>query len=195
MDNNVRYYERHCDEFFEATAYLDWAPLRKPFLGKIPPGGRILDAGCGSGRDALAFLRAGYQVTAYDACPALALRAREFTGLNVHIMTHDQVCWDGEFDGLWCYASLLHVHHDQMQETFQTLARTLKSGGVWYMSFKHGRGERRRADRIFSDHTAESLATLLRQVEGLCDVDIWVASDTRPGRESEKWTNAIVCKV
>ncbi len=41
--------------------------LYRPFLELVPGDGRILDAGCGSGRDTKAFLERGYQVTAIDA--------------------------------------------------------------------------------------------------------------------------------
>jgi ubiquinone/menaquinone biosynthesis C-methylase UbiE len=41
------------------------APLYTRFLARIPAGGHILDAGCGSGRDALAFRKLGYAVTAF----------------------------------------------------------------------------------------------------------------------------------
>src|SRR5712664_51562 len=42
--------------------------------GRIAPGMRILDAGCGSGRNLVYFLREGYQVFATDSDPS-AIRA------------------------------------------------------------------------------------------------------------------------
>jgi hypothetical protein len=49
--------------------------LYKPFLSLLPPGGHILDAGCGSGRDALEFKRWGF---AFElALKSLRLDARE----------------------------------------------------------------------------------------------------------------------
>jgi len=47
-------------EFCERTASVDMSELYAPFLREMPAGGRILDAGCGSGRDSLAFLRKVY---------------------------------------------------------------------------------------------------------------------------------------
>lgn len=63
MDSTLTYYDQFGREFAEATAGVDIAELQRRFLGYLPPGGRIRDAGCGSGRDSLAFARLGYEVT------------------------------------------------------------------------------------------------------------------------------------
>ena len=53
---NIDYYEQNAEEFFASTVLVDMATLHSRFfLAKIPSGGHILDAGCGSGRDAKAF--------------------------------------------------------------------------------------------------------------------------------------------
>lgn len=51
---------------------MDMGPLYEPFLALVRSGGRVLDAGCGSGRDACAFSRRGFAVTAFHASPELA---------------------------------------------------------------------------------------------------------------------------
>jgi ubiquinone/menaquinone biosynthesis C-methylase UbiE len=62
------------------TAGLDLEPLYQRFLRHVRPGGRILDAGCGPGRDALAFADRGYEVVAFDASEAMVRLARERVG-------------------------------------------------------------------------------------------------------------------
>ena len=71
-DINVRYYDRNTDGFIERTVGVDMSSLYAPFLEYVPKGGAILDAGCGSGRDAKAFLDLGYTVTAFDASKTMA---------------------------------------------------------------------------------------------------------------------------
>ncbi len=56
MDENTRYYREYAAEFFENTVGVDMAEIRARFSALLPPGARILDAGCGSGRDAKAFV-------------------------------------------------------------------------------------------------------------------------------------------
>src|SRR3712207_7267921 len=50
------------------------------FLRRVRPGGRILDAGCGTGRDALAFVQRGFEVVAFDASAEMV--DRKSTRLN-----------------------------------------------------------------------------------------------------------------
>ena len=59
-------------ELFITTVGVNAQALYDHFLPLIPNGGRILDAGCGSGRDAKAFKDRGYIITAFDACAPLA---------------------------------------------------------------------------------------------------------------------------
>nr|QQZ48807.1 class I SAM-dependent methyltransferase [Phenylobacterium glaciei] len=69
----------------------------------------MLDAGCGSGRDALAFRGLGFQVTAFDGSSRMVEMAQAHTGLKVLHMDFSQVAWVAAFDGIWSCASLLHV--------------------------------------------------------------------------------------
>ena len=51
----VEFYRKNSQSFTESTLNVDMSPLYQRFLPNIPAGGHILDAGCGSGRDALHF--------------------------------------------------------------------------------------------------------------------------------------------
>ena len=55
-DSTSKYYEERAEEYLARTANVEMGSVYEPFLAHIPSGGRILDAGCGPGRDALAFL-------------------------------------------------------------------------------------------------------------------------------------------
>lgn len=96
----VAYYEAHAQTFFDGTVNLDLSALHQRFLAHLPTGGHILDAGCGSGRDARAFLDHGYTVTAFDAAPALAELASVHCGLPVHVLRLEEMDWQARFDGI-----------------------------------------------------------------------------------------------
>jgi SAM-dependent methyltransferase len=101
MVDNQRFYRKNAQHFFERTAYLKVESLYQDFLPLLPAGGRILDAGCGSGRDTKAFAERGYQMTAFDATPELVELARQFTGLPIRLLRFqemDYVVASGEFD-------------------------------------------------------------------------------------------------
>lgn len=79
----INYYQQNADSFVASTVAVDMTSLYAPFIGAIEPNGLILDAGCGSGRDAKAFADMGYRVEAFDASPAMVERAAQHSGLAV----------------------------------------------------------------------------------------------------------------
>jgi hypothetical protein len=50
--------------------------------------------------------------------------------------------WIEQFDGIWACASPLHVPRLELPPRMTRLAKALKPGGVMYVSFKYGLGER-----------------------------------------------------
>lgn len=189
----LNYYQNNAQTFFDGTVNVDMSSLYETFTRSLAPSARVLDAGCGSGRDAKAFMEMGYQVEAFDASSALVEMARAHTGLPVQLMTFADVAWKAEFDGIWCCASLLHIPAVELPGVMQKLADALKAGGVWYVSFKYGNGEREVDGRRFTDMDEMGLR---RMVEAVSDIEIqalWTTRDARPGRD-EVWLNGILLK-
>jgi len=139
---NPGYYTQHAEAYAHTTRTVDMAPLYARFLPHVPAGGLILDAGCGSGRDALAFLQQGYAVEAFDASPELAQLASQHAGIPVKVMRFQDVDDTARFDAIWACASLLHVPQAELPQVLGQLWHSLKPGGVFYLSFKLGEGER-----------------------------------------------------
>ena len=187
------YYERNAKDFYASTVAVDMSEFRARFLELIPPGGRVLDAGCGSGRDSAAFLDAGLDVSAFDASPSLAKLASELTGLDVRVCGFSDIHDLEAFDGVWACASLLHVSRGELPEVLGRLVRSLRSGGAFYASFKQGEGSRESGGREFTDLTLERLKSLV-VAAGLVMHRAWRTEDVRPGREGEYWVNALARK-
>lgn len=188
------YYNENAAEYFASTVNVDMHALRERFLTHLPARGHILDAGCGSGRDSLAFLNAGYRVTAFDAAPKMAALAEERIGQSVEVLRFQDVTWSNTFDGIWACASLLHVPRSELPDALQRLERALKPGGILYVSFKYGDGEREAGGRRFTDLDETGLATLLERVSGLRRLEQWITGDQRRGRAHEPWFNALLVK-
>lgn len=186
---SISYYDANAEAYFSDTVYADVSGLRERFLAHVPPRGHILDAGCGSGRDARVFAEAGYQITAFDASAEMVKRAAAYTGLAVTQMTFDDMAWVDEFDGIWACATLLHVPRDKLSSTFARFARALRRGGVWYLSVKHGTDDRVVGARTFTDMTEQETRDRLEGV-GLSVIDLWVTDDVRPGR-ADRWVNTV----
>ena len=190
VERTLDYYDSHAEEFIERTANVSMEHLYEPFLALVPQGGRILDAGCGSGRDAAEFARRGYEVVAFDGSAEMARLASERTGLTVLHLTFDQIDWREEFDGVWACASLLHLPSPQLQTALNRMIGGLRRGGVLYVSLKEGHFEGMREERWFTDSTAAGLRRLLADTNALDVIRIWETVDARPGNATT-WVNAL----
>lgn len=186
------YYGQHAQAYAASTRHVDMAPLYARFLPHVPAVGRILDAGCGSGRDALAFLQRGYAVEAFDASPELAQLASQHTGIPVKVMRFQELEDTARFDAIWACASLLHVPAHEQAQAWARLWQALQAGGVIYASYKLGQGERvDEAGRAFTDADEQRLSEWLGPLPNVSRVDTWLSTDQRPG-QAQTWLNALV---
>jgi protein-L-isoaspartate O-methyltransferase/DNA-binding transcriptional regulator YiaG len=187
MDTDA-WYTANARAFIEATAHLDMSTLHGPFLSLLPPGAAILDVGCGSGRDSLAFLQQGFRVVPLEPCEALAAQAETLLRQPVGRQRVQELEETEAFDGIWACASLLHVPASETTEVLARLARALKPGGVLYTSYKLGQGERE-AERFFHDQNEDSLRALLEGAS-LTVLNLWLTDDAR-GDHGQRWVNAL----
>lgn len=194
----TEFYDANARAFISTTRDVDMSGMQRRFLGALPivagNTARILDAGSGSGRDALAFRLLGYQVEAFDASPAMVAATQDHAGVPVRQMRFEDFAWEHPFEGIWACASLLHVAEAEMPEVIDRLATHLVPGGALYLSFKLGTGERFKDGRRFTDMTEDRLAPLLDRCGAFGQPDIWQSQDRRPDRASEMWVNAVVTK-
>jgi SAM-dependent methyltransferase len=191
----IDYYTRYAAKYCRETVGLKLTHLYKPFLAYIPNGGKILDAGCGSGRDSLHFKRLGYLVTAFDACEALVNYSSKLLSQPVFHLTFQQLSFRDEFDGVWACASLIHVSREEMGSVMKRLSSTLKRNGVMYASFKVGVGEGLAGGRLFNNFDESGFSDLLSQHPSLSLIRCWRTQDVRDNRRNEMWLNALVKKV
>lgn len=194
MTHTLDYYNRNAETFFQTTADVDMTPLYERFIKLVGKEGHILDAGCGSGRDARAFKQMGYQVSAFDASVKLAQLAQTHAGITVDVLSFTDFCAVNQFDGIWACASLLHLRQSELPDAFARLWRGLKPGGVLYVSFKLGDGERVHGERFFTDMNGETLRGLLHALPGVDHRETWITEDRRPDR-CEHWINGLFTKT
>ncbi len=189
-----KYYKEEADKYIKDTADLDMSALHEKFRAHLPDDGSVLDAGCGSGRDSLAFKKLGYDVYAFDVSEAMVEATKKLAGVNVDKMSFQDMKYDRKFDGIWACASLLHVPRKELSSVFNTLSDCLEDGGVIYASFKYGDSERTKDGRYFNDLNEELLEKFVAHASHLEVIDTYVTGDIRPGRENEKWLNALIIK-
>jgi len=188
------YYETQARSFFDRTVSKEMEPHRKRFLDHLSKGARILDAGCGSGRDTLAFLEAGYPVVAFGASQELVRLSSELTRQKTLQLRFQEIDFSNEFDGVWANASLLHVPYSEFRAVLQRLHTALTPGGVLYASFKKGDQFRNAGGREFYDQNDQTLSPL---IERLFKFETsWSSEDLGGGASPEKlWYHVILKKV
>ena len=189
-EKTIEYYNINAAEFASGTENADMQECRERFCRYLSPGQKILDAGCGSGRDILAFQKAGYEVDAFDASARLCEIASEKTGIRVRQLRFEEVEGQNQYHGIWACASLLHVAAENFSDVLKRLCRLLKPEGILYASFKYGRGERVKDGRYFLDLDEQECRRKLESA-GFEVREIFITNDVRPGRDEEKWVNAI----
>ncbi|ENX60461.1 MULTISPECIES: class I SAM-dependent methyltransferase [Acinetobacter] len=186
----IDYYNIHSDQFAKSTFNVDMESLYHPFLAHLPSTARILDLGCGSGRDSLAFKKKGYEVDAWDYSEELVKKAHELTGINVRHQSFYDLDDVERYNGIWACASLLHCERDRLAEVLQKILCALKPNGVIYMSFKYGDSDRDKDGRKFTDLDENQADALLEQFDNVQQIKQWVTLDQRPDRQ-EKWLNLL----
>lgn len=190
----LNYYNQNATQFCQNTVSVDFTATQTSFLSRLPAAARILDFGCGSGRDTKAFLEQGYRVDAIDGSSELCKLASEYTGIQVRHMYFQDLSAISEYDGIWACSSILHLTREELSKVMRKLITALKPNGIIYTSFKYGTFEGERNGRYFIDMTEETFADFIRDRKELQTEEEWVSSDVRPGRSAEKWLNLILRK-
>jgi SAM-dependent methyltransferase len=112
-----------------------------------PPGGRILDLGCGRGRHAVPLARRGYVVTGVDLSETMLRLARErvaWEDLRVEWVREDMRTFRRPeiFDlCLSLFTSFGYFSDEENQEVLENVARSLKEGGRFLLDLRNaGKG-------------------------------------------------------
>lgn len=195
MDKTIEYYNQNADMFAQGTRLVDFTVVQERFAKMLPVGSRILDFGCGSGRDTKYFLEKGYQVAATDGSAELCRLAGSFTGIKVKEMLFQELDEIGVYDGIWACSSILHLPKQELLPVIRKMCDALKDNGVIYTSFKYGDFEGERNGRYFTDFTEDTFDKFIKVIQELTIEEEWITSDVRPGRGEEKWLNLILRKI
>lgn len=194
-DNTLAYYNQNVLNFICTTQSVDFHEIQELFLSYLPEKPKILDLGCGSGRDAKYFLNHGCDVVAVDGSEEICKVASKYIGISVKQMLFQDLNEKNTYDGIWACASVLHLSKIELPDILQRVREALKQDGIIYTSFKYGIFEGLRNGRYFTDLTEHSFSKVLREIKGLDIEKMWLTEDARESRGGEQWLNIILRKV
>jgi SAM-dependent methyltransferase len=199
----IRAYDDHAPDYRDAPADLPPAIATAVgrFVGRVPAGGRVLEIGSGTGRDALALEQAGLSVRRTDITPAFVelLRGGGHQADQVDPLRDDladPAAPDAAYDGVWANASLLHVDRDELPTVLARLAQATRPGGELFMSVKEGDGE---DWSIHGNVTAPRFFTFWRDepLRSMVEAAGWSVREIvrARGHDSEQWLGVMAARA
>lgn len=146
MTNTAEYYEQNAHELSLRYESASLETLHRLINATFTPGARLLEVGCGSGRDAARVLAAGYNLIALDGSQNLLCEAEklhpELSGRLVYLRLPAQLPFaDSDFAGFLSIACLMHFTDTELNTILGELARVVKKSGSGIISVPAGRGD------------------------------------------------------
>ena len=195
----VKYYSNNA-EAIAARYESVTSSLSNSFKDAFRPRSKLLDIGCGSGRDLALLAPLGHDCFGVDATP-------EFVALSqsLHPELQGKVLeatlpnlsppFGGEFDGILCSAVLMHIPVVELTATATSIKSCLKANGRLLYSVPSKRldvvTENRDANgRLFIPDQSDRLQTIFEQI-GFSLISKWASSDSL-GRDSVEWVSVLM---
>lgn len=128
-----------------------------------------------------------------DGSKKICEKAEKLIKQEVLCIRFEELQFRQEFDGIWACASLLHVAYIEVNGILKRFWNALKEDGIFYASFKYGKGMRIDKGRLFYDYEETVLENLMINNHFLVE-NIFLTQDVRKSRENEQWINVLAKK-
>lgn len=130
-----KFWNRKHEGYRKGTNWANELPLFAEMCVKnyFPKTGKLLEIGCGQGRDAAFFASQGYDVTATDISDEAIKYAKEIAKVKfVQLDTAEGLPFEDEsFDVVYSYLALHYFDHETTKAIFADIHRVLKPGGIF----------------------------------------------------------------
>jgi len=172
MDETSRKVQAAYDEIAGEYARRNRGPMPEDLrrmagllLERMPPCGRLLDLGCGPGRDLAWFAEHGRNAIGVDLSTGMLAQARQDTACPLAQMDMRRLGFPAAiFDAIWCCASLLHLPKAQAPVTLAEMHRMLSPGGLLVIEVQQGSEEKWEdffGERFFARYQMDEMKALL----------------------------------
>jgi len=140
----LAHYNEHAESFWKGTREHDVSQNRDALLKQLRGAGpfRLLDFGCGPGRDLKIFRDLGHEAIGLEGAERFVELARDYSGCVVWQQDFVKLDLPPEFfDGIFANASLFHVPSQELPRVLRELRAALKPAGVLFGSNPRGDNE------------------------------------------------------
>jgi SAM-dependent methyltransferase len=186
-------YQQVAEDFRHGTRDHDVSQNIEALLRHLqgPAPWRILDFGCGPGRDLQTFTQLGHIAVGLDGTERFAEMARADSGCEVWHQDFLQLDLPAErFDGIFANASLFHVPSQELPRVLRELWATLKPGGALFSSNPRGNNQEGwKGQRYGAYHDLESWRALL-SAAGFSELEHYYRPEGLP-RDQQPWLASV----
>jgi SAM-dependent methyltransferase len=190
-------YDARAESFWEGTRDHDVSQNHAALLRAIEGAGphRILDFGCGPGRDLAYFHSLGHHAVGLDGAANFVAMARRFTSCEVLHQDFLKLSLGGrQFDGIFANASLFHVPTSEIGRVLRELRGALAPRGVLFSSNPRGTDtEGFSGERFGAFHTIEAWRAFVTAA-GFEEIEHYYRPQGRP-RADQPWLASVWRKV
>lgn len=188
--STLDYYNENAINYYNKTIDADMSIQYELFKKYLKPNSKILDFGCGSGRDIKYFLNEGYDVTGLDGSSELCALAHKLTNTKIINMNFLDFKEKNKYDGIWACSSLLHLNNIDLEKVLIKLKESIKKDGIIYISLKDGIGEEIDNNGRYYNYMTKKDIELLSNKIGLEIIDYLYTSSVINNKDN--WNNFIL---
>ena len=203
MSTTLHYYNKNAPAVSARYVAADMRKLHEWLLTVVPPRSRVLELGCGCGREAVFLHRRGFDITATDGSREMLEQAAELfpelKGRSQHLVLPSRFPFpDSSFDNVLALAVLMHLDLEAIKLVLSEIQRVLKTQGKFVVSVPAARtgidgdGYDDKG-RLFTQLPSQSWHELAETC-GLALVSE-IQSDDALGRKGIRWLNAVYSKA
>lgn len=174
VEETIKVYDEIADRYNNVNSNINFMKKHLECFRMLLPKGKVLDLGCGTGRDSLFFIENKYRYIGIDASKGMLAVAKgkspkaKFVCMDFFHLDFP----NKEFDGIWAAASLLHIPKKDINKVLLKIHKILKDEGVMFISMRDGEEketgfvERRKhkgVKRYFSFYDEGSFVEILKK--------------------------------
>jgi cyclopropane fatty-acyl-phospholipid synthase-like methyltransferase len=136
--NTLNYYNKNANSLISRYESADVSEVQKLLISTFGKNSKLLEIGCGSGRDATLMVKNNFDVTAVDGSKNMIKVAKKFhpelSEKLFHKILPNELDFDKKFDGIYSIATLMHLSKKDLEKTISKIYNLLNQNGKFLMS-------------------------------------------------------------